>query len=85
MNLAPTRRAVLATRELLKAEPESFVLPLGLVENADCRQLLTLAALLVEWVKRRENCTAGVAIKLLAKDYVFDAILSAAAQREVHA
>jgi hypothetical protein len=82
VNLAATRRAALATRELLQADPETFSLPLGLVETGDCRQLLTVAALLVEWVKKRERCTAGVAIKLLGGDYVFDALLSAAAERE---
>jgi len=83
VNVATTKRAVLAARAILKSDPESFSLPLGLVETAACGQLLTLAALLVVWVQKRERCTAEAAVKLLERDYVFDAILSAAAEREV--
>ena len=82
MNLTASRRAVEVARRVLKTEPEAFALPLGLVETGDGNQLLTLAALLLVWVQAREQCTAEAAIKLLERDYVFSAVLHAAAERE---
>ena len=82
MSLAASKRAVLAARSVLKSEPESFALPLGLVETANSNELLTLAALLVVWVQSREQCTAEAAIKLLERDYCFNAVLFVAAERE---
>ena len=81
MSLVASKRAIAAAREVLKTSPEAYSLPLGLVPTASGNQLLTLAALLVLWVQARERVPAEAAVKLLQGDYVFEAIMLAAAER----
>lgn len=74
--------ALAAARTTLSTNPDAFSLPLGLVGKLTLEQLLSLAAVLVLWVRAREQVSTEAAVKLLERDYVFDAILQEAALRE---
>lgn len=75
--------SVAAARELMASAPESFSLPMGLIDTASHDQLMTLAAIFLIWVARREQVSPEVALRRLSNDYVMSSILREAAARQV--